>query len=52
MSEQKAPIIVKRIKKVAGGHHGGAVEDRLCRLRDGDDGVLLLMWVAGFDSQG
>jgi len=24
MSEQKAPIVIKRVKKVAGGHHGGA----------------------------
>ncbi len=36
-------VVIKRIKKGGhGGHHGGALESRLCRLRHGDDGLFLL----------
>jgi len=52
MSEQKAPIIVKRIKKVAAGHPWRRVENRLCRFRDRHDGVLPADVAVGFDCQG
>jgi hypothetical protein len=37
------PIIIKKSKKTAAGHHGGCLEDCLRRFRYRSDGVFLLM---------
>ena len=46
------PIIIKRIKKGGHGAPRRRLEDRLCRLRDGDDGVLPADVAARLDHQG
>ncbi len=52
MSEQKAPIIVKRIKKVSGGHHGGAWKIAYADFVTAMMAFFLLMWLLGSTSKG
>ena len=52
MSEQKAPIIVKRIKKVAGGHHGGAWKIAYADFVTAMMAIFLLMWLLGSTAKG
>ncbi len=52
MSEQKAPIIVKRIKKVAGGHHGGAWKIAYADFVTAMMAFFLLMWLLGSTTKG
>ena len=52
MSEQKAPIIVKRIRKVAGGHHGGAWKIAYADFVTAMMAFFLLMWLLGSTSKG
>ena len=52
MSEQKAPIIVKRIKKVAGGHHGGAWKIAYADFVTAMMAFFLLMWLLGSTAKG
>ena len=52
MSEQKAPIIVKRIRKVAGGHHGGAWKIAYADFVTAMMAFFLLMWLLGSTTKG
>ncbi len=52
MSEQKPPIIVKRIKKVAGGHHGGAWKIAYADFVTAMMAFFLLMWLLGSTTKG
>ncbi len=52
MSEQKAPIIVKRIKKVVGGHHGGAWKIAYADFVTAMMAFFLLMWLLGSTAKG
>jgi chemotaxis protein MotB len=52
MSEQKAPIIVKRIKKVTGGHHGGAWKIAYADFVTAMMAFFLLMWLLGSTAKG
>lgn len=52
MSEQKPPIIVKRIKKVSGGHHGGAWKIAYADFVTAMMAFFLLMWLLGSTSKG
>ena len=52
MSEQKPPIIVKRVKKVAGGHHGGAWKIAYADFVTAMMAFFLLMWLLGSTSKG
>jgi chemotaxis protein MotB len=52
MSEQKAPIIVKRIKKTAGGHHGGAWKIAYADFVTAMMAFFLLMWLLGSTTKG
>ena len=52
MSEQKAPIIVKRIKKGGGGHHGGAWKIAYADFVTAMMAFFLLMWLLGSTSKG
>lgn len=52
MSEQKAPIIVKRIKKVSGGRHGGAWKIAYADFVTAMMAFFLLMWLLGSTSKG
>jgi chemotaxis protein MotB len=52
MSEQKAPIIIKRIKKVAGGHHGGAWKIAYADFVTAMMAFFLLMWLLGSTTKG
>ncbi|HBU28791.1 MAG TPA: motility protein MotB [Thiobacillus sp.] len=52
MSEQKPPIIVKRIKKVSGGHHGGAWKIAYADFVTAMMAFFLLMWLRGSTSKG
>jgi chemotaxis protein MotB len=52
MSEQKTPIIVKRIKKVAGGHHGGAWKIAYADFVTAMMAFFLLMWLLGSTAKG
>jgi len=52
MSEQKAPIIVKRIKKAAGGHHGGAWKIAYADFVTAMMAFFLLMWLLGSTAKG
>ncbi len=52
MSEQKAPIVVKRIKKVAGGHHGGAWKIAYADFVTAMMAFFLLMWLLGSTAKG
>ena len=52
MSEQKAPIIVKRIKKTGGGHHGGAWKIAYADFVTAMMAFFLLMWLLGSTARG
>ena len=52
MSEQKAPIVVKRIKKVVGGHHGGAWKIAYADFVTAMMAFFLLMWLLGSTAKG
>ncbi|MFP5407986.1 MAG: flagellar motor protein MotB [Gammaproteobacteria bacterium] len=52
MSEQKPPIIVKRIKKVTGGHHGGAWKIAYADFVTAMMAFFLLMWLLGSTTRG
>ncbi len=52
MSEQKAPIIVKRIKKTAGRHHGGAWKIAYADFVTAMMAFFLLMWLLGSTARG
>ena len=52
MSEQKAPIIIKRVKKVAGGHHGGAWKIAYADFVTAMMAFFLLMWLLGSTTKG
>ncbi len=52
MSEQKAPIIVKRVKKSVGGHHGGAWKIAYADFVTAMMAFFLLMWLLGSTTKG
>lgn len=53
MSEKEKPtIVVKRIKKVAGGHHGGAWKIAYADFVTAMMAFFLLMWLLGSTAQG
>ena len=52
MSEQKAPIIIKRVRKVAGGHHGGAWKIAYADFVTAMMAFFLLMWLLGSTTRG
>ena len=52
MSEDVRPIVVKRIKKVAGGHHGGAWKIAYADFVTAMMAFFLLMWLLGSTAQG
>ena len=52
MSEQKAPIIIKRIKKATGGHHGGAWKIAYADFVTAMMAFFLLMWLLGSTTKG
>ena len=47
MSEDVRPIVIKRIKKVAGGHHGGAWKLAYADFMTAMMAFFLLMWLLG-----
>ena len=47
--DTQQPIVVKKIK---GRWCLQGMEDRLCRLRDRDDGLFLLVWLLGSTGPG
>lgn len=49
MKQNHPVVLVRKRKSHHAAHHGGS-EDRLCRLYDGDDGVLLVMWLLAIAS--
>ena len=51
-SEAPRPIIIKRIKKVAGGHHGGAWKIAYADFVTAMMAFFLLMWLLGSTSEG
>jgi chemotaxis protein MotB len=50
--KNKRPIIVKRIKKVAGGHHGGSWKIAYADFVTAMMAFFLLMWLLGSTSKG
>lgn len=50
-SDDKRPIVVKRIKKVAGGHHGGAWKIAYADFVTAMMAFFLLMWLLGSTTQ-
>jgi len=50
--EQKPPIVVKRIKKVTHGHHGGAWKIAYADFVTAMMAFFLLMWLLGSTTQG
>ncbi|MGE0557179.1 MAG: flagellar motor protein MotB [Burkholderiales bacterium] len=50
--ESQRPIIVKRIKKVAGGHHGGAWKIAYADFVTAMMAFFLLMWLLGSTAKG
>jgi chemotaxis protein MotB len=50
--KNKKPIIVKRIKKVSGGHHGGAWKIAYADFVTAMMAFFLLMWLLGSTSRG
>ncbi len=51
-NEDKRPIVIKRIKKVAGGHHGGAWKIAYADFVTAMMAFFLLMWLLGSTSKG
>jgi chemotaxis protein MotB len=52
MADDKRPIVVKRIKKVAGGHHGGAWKIAYADFVTAMMAFFLLMWLLGSTTKG
>ena len=52
MSEDVRPIVVKRVKKVAGGHHGGAWKLAYADFVTAMMAFFLLMWLLGSTANG
>ena len=52
MSEDVRPIVIKRIKKVAGGHHGGAWKLAYADFVTAMMAFFLLMWLLGSTASG
>ncbi|MDA0189362.1 MAG: flagellar motor protein MotB [Proteobacteria bacterium] len=52
MSEDVRPIVIKRIKKTAGGHHGGAWKIAYADFVTAMMAFFLLMWLLGSTAQG
>ncbi len=52
MSDKKPPIIVKRVKKVAGAHHGGAWKIAYADFVTAMMAFFLLMWLLGSTTKG
>ncbi len=52
MSEHKAPIIVKRVRKVVRGHHGGAWKIAYADFVTAMMAFFLLMWLLGSTTKG
>jgi chemotaxis protein MotB len=50
--DTRAPIIIKRIKKVAGGHHGGAWKIAYADFVTAMMAFFLLMWLLGSTAEG
>ncbi|MFH0934475.1 MAG: flagellar motor protein MotB [Pseudomonadota bacterium] len=50
--EDKRPIVIKRIKKVAGGHHGGAWKIAYADFVTAMMAFFLLMWLLGSTAKG
>jgi chemotaxis protein MotB len=50
--KNKRPIVIKRIKKVAGGHHGGAWKIAYADFVTAMMAFFLLMWLLGSTSKG
>src|SRR5487761_1913546 len=51
-NEDKRPIVIKRIKKVAGGHHGGAWKIAYADFVTAMMAFFLLMWLLGSTTKG
>lgn len=51
-NEELRPIIVKRVKKVAGGHHGGAWKIAYADFVTAMMAFFLLMWLLGSTAKG
>ncbi len=51
-NEELRPIIVKRVKKMAGGHHGGAWKIAYADFVTAMMAFFLLMWLLGSDAKG
>jgi len=52
MADNKKPIVVKRIKKVVGGHHGGAWKIAYADFVTAMMAFFLLMWLLGSTAKG
>ena len=52
MSEDVRPIVIKRIKKTAGGHHGGAWKLAYADFVTAMMAFFMLMWLLGSTSNG
>jgi len=52
MTDNKKPIVVKRIKKVVGGHHGGAWKIAYADFVTAMMAFFLLMWLLGSTAKG
>jgi chemotaxis protein MotB len=52
MSDDIRPIVIKRIKKVAGGHHGGAWKIAYADFVTAMMAFFLLMWLLGSTAKG
>ena len=52
MIEQKPPIVIKRIHKVTGGHHGGAWKIAYADFVTAMMAFFLLMWLLGSTAKG
>ncbi len=52
MQNDKRPIVIKRIKKVAGGHHGGAWKIAYADFVTAMMAFFLLMWLLGSTNTG
>jgi chemotaxis protein MotB len=52
MSEDVRPIVIKRIKKTAGGHHGGAWKIAYADFVTAMMAFFLLMWLLGSTASG
>jgi chemotaxis protein MotB len=50
--DETRPIVIKRIKKVAGGHHGGAWKIAYADFVTAMMAFFLLMWLLGSTAQG